>query len=86
MQSKETSYAKTSLSHDEADAATLEGFWRGHWVRDVTMGEDAGQARTANAPQAMAALRNSIISLLRHRRRPNIADALRHYNAYPQLA
>lgn len=94
MVQEETSYAITSLSHGEADAAALEGYWRGHWgienrvhwVRDVTMGEDAGQARTANAPQAMAALRNSIISLLRHRRCQNIADALRHYNAHPKLA
>ena len=46
------SYGVTNLSHDAARAAHLEAFWRGHWtienrkhyVRDVTLGEDHGQA------------------------------------------
>ncbi len=90
----ETTYGITSLSHEQAGAPQLEGFWRGHWgienkihyVRDVTMGEDAGQIHKGSAPQVMAALRNSIISLLRHKGWKNIANALRHFDAHPSLA
>ena len=59
----------TSLSEQEADAARLLGLTRGHWgienglhyVRDVTMGEDASRVRSGNAPQVLAALRNLVI-------------------------
>jgi hypothetical protein len=75
-------------SHDR-DPAVLEGVWRGHWtienrvhyVHDVTMGEDAGQAHTGSTPQALAAVRNALLALLRSRGWTNIADALRHYAA-----
>ncbi len=87
-------YAVTSLSHEEASAQTLQSYWRGHWsienrlhyVRDVTMGEDKCQAHTGQLPQAMAALRSSILALLRHHGYTNIARALRHYDAHPNLA
>lgn len=60
---------------------------RGHWaienklhyVRDVTMGEDACRVRTGAAPQVLAAIRNSVIALARHAGWTNIAAALRHY-------
>jgi hypothetical protein len=32
-----------------------------HWVRDVTMGEDARPVRTNHAPEVMAALRNTTL-------------------------
>ena len=91
---REVSYAVTSLSPQEAGAKALEGLWRGHWsienrvhyVRDVTMGEDAGQAYTRSTPQALAALRNCIIRLLRLQGWKSIADALRHYCARPYCA
>lgn len=81
-------YALTSLSTNAASAATLEQFWRGHWVienrvhyvRDVTMGEDAHQMYTGNAPHALAALRNALLNSLRHAGWTNIAAALRHYS------
>jgi predicted transposase YbfD/YdcC len=87
--SREVTYGITSLRVQEASAAQLEGLWRGHWtienkvhyVRDVTLGEDAGQVRRGAAPQALAALRNGILSLLRWKGATNIADALRHYGA-----
>ena len=68
--------------------------WRGHWgivpkvhdVRDVTLGEDAGQIRCGAAPHALAALRNGILTLLRSKGITQIADALRHYGATPQRA
>jgi predicted transposase YbfD/YdcC len=86
---QETTYAVTSLSPAEADAALLERLWRGHWtienrvhyVRDVTWGEDAGQAYRGHTPQALAALRNALLLLLRAVGWTNIADALRHYGA-----
>lgn len=92
--SQETSYAITSLGHEQAGCAQLEGYWRGHWgienrlhwVWDVTMGEDRGRAYTGSTPHALAALRNGIIGLLRASGWTRIADALRHYNAHPDEA
>ena len=90
---EDVTYGVTSLPI-EAPAAAVEGFWRGHWtienrvhyVRDVTWGEDAGQQRVGNAPQALAALRNALLSLLRALGWASIADALRHYGAAPHRA
>jgi hypothetical protein len=45
------------------------------------MGEDAGQASRGSTPQALAALRNGLLTLLRWRGWTNIADALRTYAA-----
>ncbi len=50
------------------------------------MGEDAGQARVGRTPQALATLRNGLLSLLRALGWVNIADALRHYGASPHRA
>lgn len=36
-----------------------------HWVRDVTYDEDCHRARTGNAPQAMAGLRELAFTILR---------------------
>jgi hypothetical protein len=84
-----TSYGITSLPWSQVSAAQIEALWRGHWtiencvhyVRDVTMGEDACHMRTGNAPQTMAALRNALLSLFRRNGWSNIADALRYYAA-----
>jgi len=91
---EEVTYGLTSLGPDEAGAATLERFWRGHWSienrvhypRDVTFGEDAGQAHRGQTPQALAALRNALLSALRAAGWTSIADALRHYGASPKRA
>ena len=85
METREVEYAITSAGPGWADAATLLEWWRGHWgienrlhwVRDVTMGEDASRIRTGSAPQALAGLRNAAISLLRLLGETNIAAALR---------
>jgi predicted transposase YbfD/YdcC len=58
---------------------------RGHWaiensvhhVRDVTFDEDRSRIRTSAAPQIMATLRNTVISLLRLTGHTNIAAACR---------
>ena len=75
----------TSLSPERADAKRLLGLNRGHWgienrlhyVRDVTMGEDAGRIRKGAAPQVMAALRNGVIHVLSGVVAPSIAAAMR---------
>ncbi len=87
--SEDTTYGLTSLGWEEADGQHLERLWRSHWtienrvhyVRDETLGEDRGQVWVGAAPQALAALRNSLITLLRQEGWTNIADALRHYGA-----
>lgn len=87
---EEISYGVTSLPPTTASAADLEALWRGHWtienrvhrVRDVTWGEDACQVRRGQAPQALAALRNGLLSLLRALGWTQIADATRHYGAF----
>jgi hypothetical protein len=48
-----------------------------HYVRDVTLGEDACQVRSGRAPQVLAALRNAALGLLRQHRVPNLAARLR---------
>ena len=90
----EVTYGLTSLPAAETAPAEVEQLWRGHWtienrvhyIRDVTFGEDAGQVRAGIAPQALAALRNALLSLLRAVGWTNIADALRHYGAYAPRA
>ena len=44
---------------------------------DVTYGEDASQIRTGNGPQAMAALRNLAVGILKLDGYPSIAAACR---------
>ena len=81
----EIDYAITSVPRNQADAAQLLAWWRGHWgienrshyVRDVTLAEDACQIRKGDAPQNLAALRNAIVSMLRIEGHTNIAAALR---------
>lgn len=88
---KETAYAITSLSAAEAGPRDLLRLWRGHWrienqlhyVRDVTMREDASQVRSGAAPEVMAALRNTVLGLLRRTGAVNIAGPLRHYSYKP---
>ena len=79
-------YAVTSLRVEDATPEQLAALWRGHWaienrrhyVRDVTLGEDACQMHVGAAPQALAAVRNGLISVLRRAGWRNIAAGLRH--------
>lgn len=88
--SSEITYAVTSLGRQQAGAQRLEGFWRGHWtienkvhyVRDVTLAEDRCQMHKGNAPRALAALKNALLTALRHCGWTNIAAALRYYGAF----
>ncbi len=92
--SQTVTYALTSLPSAIASAAQLEQFWRGHWtiencvhyVRDVTLGEDAQQLYTGQAPQVLATLRNALLNLLRTAGWTNMAAALRHFSYAPLTA
>ena len=81
----ETVYAVTSLFAHEASAEALLALNRGHWsientlhyVRDVTLREDASRVRKGNAPQVMATIRNTVISLLHRVGIHTVAAAVR---------
>jgi hypothetical protein len=84
-ESSEVAYAITSLTREEADAKDLLSLSIAHWgienrlfcVRDVSFQEDRCRVRTGTAPQALAAIRNTAITLLRRAGFDNIAAALR---------
>jgi hypothetical protein len=90
----EVVYAMTSLTPQEANAERLSGLVRQHWaienalhyVRDVTLGEDACRVRIGSAPQVLAALRNVVIHLLAGVDAINCAAAIRRLNAHPEEA
>ncbi len=90
----EVEYAMTSLEPDEADAERLSGLVREHWgienrlhyVRDVTLGEDACRVRKGSAPQVLAAVRNAVVHLLAGVAMPSRAATLRRLNAHPEEA
>ena len=80
-------YAITTLTATDASATVIATWLQGHWgienrahlVRDVTFDEDRCRARTGHAPQVLATLRNTAISVVRLVGNTNIAAALRHY-------
>ncbi|MGY1900749.1 ISAs1 family transposase [Nocardia gipuzkoensis] len=86
----EVVYAITSLSVTDARPKQVADWIRGHWaienllhwVREVVFAEDYSRVRTGSAPQVMATLRNTAISLLRLTGHTNIAAALRHNAQY----
>lgn len=87
VEQNETRYAITSLNRAKADAAALLDLSRGHWgienrlfcVRDVTFREDACRTRTGALPQVLAAIRNTVITLLRRMGFVNIAEGREHF-------
>jgi predicted transposase YbfD/YdcC len=92
--SRKVTYGITSLSPQRMSVKQLEQFWRGHWtiencvhyVRDETLGEDRCQVHSGAAAEALAALRNGILNVLRQRGRKNIAAALRYFGSSPKRA
>ncbi|MET7751605.1 transposase [Micromonospora sp. NPDC005367] len=82
----ETAYLTTSLTAGQARPADLSTWARAEWhiknrlhyVRDVTLREDAHQARTGNGPTVFATLRNTSIGYHRvNDSATNIAEAIR---------
>lgn len=86
--------AITSLDRRHAPAERLLKISRQHWqienklhyVRDVTMGEDACRVRSGAAPQFLAAMRNLAIGLMERAGLKNKAEALRRHNSKPWIA
>jgi len=85
---KEVSYGVTSLSRKEADADRLLAIVRGHWSienklhfrRDDTLREDRCRLKGQGA-QAMAAINNLVLGLLRKTSFETLPDARRYYAA-----
>lgn len=81
----ETSYYISDLSDTLASPQAFAYYIRGHWaienrthhVRDTTFDEDRCQVRTGGAPQVLATLRNTAISILRLAGFKNIASGTR---------
>ncbi len=90
----EVVYGLTSLPAERATAAALLGLCRAHWaienglhyVRDVTLEEDACRVRRGTAARALASLRNAAVYLLRQRNGDNLAAATRELAAHPDKA
>jgi predicted transposase YbfD/YdcC len=90
----EVIFGITSLPRERAGAKDLLGLVREHWgienglhyVRDVTLGEDASRIRKGSAPQVMAALRNIVVFLFERFKHKNAATATRHYVCHPEEA
>lgn len=83
----EIQYAISSLPRERGGAEILLDRWHGHWgieshhwLRDVTFGEDKCQVKCGHAPQNLAAFRNVVINLLRHRGHKQIAGTLREFS------
>lgn len=89
--SQETLYAITSLPPERGSPALLLEASRGHWtiensvhwVRDVTLGEDACAVHKNQASQTLAALRNAVLALARLTDVTCVAKMIRRYAARP---
>ncbi|AWM37633.1 hypothetical protein GobsT_43700 [Gemmata obscuriglobus] len=90
----EVVYGITSLSMARANAATLLTILRDHWqienglhyVRDVTLGEDACRVRKGTAPQVLAAVRNVVVHLLASVEAKSRPEAIELLQLHPENA
>ena len=90
----ETVCGITDLPPDKANAAKLLDLTREHWaienslhyVRDVSLHEDACRVRKGNAPQVLAALRNTIIHLHAGSAAKSIPEAIELLQLQPAKA
>jgi Transposase DDE domain len=87
-------YGISSLSREQAEAgrflALLRGHWgieNGlHWVRDVTLGEDACRVRKGSSGSLLAGIRNAALVLLDRLEATSMAEALRACVLRPKRA
>lgn len=94
VRKQQVRYGITSLPAEVSDAARLAALKRGHWqvenalhyVKDVTLDEDASQTHIGNAADVFAMVRNIAIGLLRRAGYRNIAAQLRRYSGCPHEA
>jgi Transposase DDE domain len=90
----EVVYGITSLAPEKATAARLLGLIREHWqienslhwMRDVTLREDACRVRRGTAPQVLAALRNAVVHLLGGTGARNRVEAIEQIQVGPERA
>jgi predicted transposase YbfD/YdcC len=93
QESVETVYAITSLTAEQADATRLLALSRDHWsienrlhyVRDVTCREDQCRTRARAAPQVLAALRNTVLTIIRRSGRKPV-EGFEHFAEHRQDA
>jgi predicted transposase YbfD/YdcC len=91
---RQVRYGISSLPATVSDPARLATLKRGHWqvenalhyVKDVTLGEDASQTHVAAGADVLAMIRNITISLLRRAGYRDIAARLRRYSGCPHEA
>ena len=90
---REVAYFVTSLKPDEADAAMLLSFSRGHWgaiengvhyIRDKTLDEDRCTIYREHAPHNLAAFRNAVLNWLRRLGTDNFAAQIRSFTRNSQ--
>ena len=89
----ETVHGITSLTADDAGAERLLALSREHWcienklhyVRDVTFREDQARTNAGHAPHALAALRNTALTVLR-RLGFKPAEGFEHFAEHRQAA
>lgn len=87
-----TEYLITSLDRDRVSLTQIETCRRHHWTienvvhypRDESFGEDRSQVHAGNAPQAIAALRNAVASLLRTDGWTSLPSGFCYYKLSPQ--
>jgi len=90
----EVVYGITSLSPERVNAAALLALLRTHWqienglhyIRDVTLGEDACRVRAGTAPQILAGLRNAVLHLLKQVDAESCTEALEIIQGQPEEA
>jgi DDE family transposase len=87
-------YGLSSLPRAEAPAGRLLELLRAHWqienglhyVRDVTLGEDACRVHTGSSAGVLAGLRNAALVLLDRLNLPSVAAAVRACVLRPKRA
>lgn len=82
-------YITNSVKHNnEVLAAAIRGHWRiesGHWLRDVTYGEDAIRCHNRQRMKALTLLLSAALTLTHQQRFPNIKAFHEDANAKPMI-
>jgi predicted transposase YbfD/YdcC len=92
--SQQVVYGFSNLTPAEASPQAIATFVRNHWAienrlhwrRDVTLREDHSQVRTTGKPPVLAALNNTVLSLMDWLGVRNVPEQMRIFAAFPKLA
>lgn len=90
----QVAYGITTLTGVRGTAKALLRLTRDHWaiensshyVRDVTLREDAGRVRSGSAPQVLAAVRNAVVHLLSGVAAKSRPEAIEYLQIHPDEA